>query len=261
VELLAAMQWLGCGSPPVVQVQEYSESEDSDMTTLGERQLRRLGSKIGWSQSGELITKNTSQIVSLQANFEFPEYYTVQFGVSSAVVKSRALITWGVEGNTITRLVSVANGVEVSGAGQSCNVRVVDISDGVIASGVHYTVFIDVVKGTRAFTGQPPTLAVYSATGGVFSVGPLSSTSIPIPLDAGVISVFVTVSTIAGSSAVIAENDIQVAQQTGGTTQKTYDPRDFPEFVPITPGADVVTIFNNNAAQTYQVSVTFGIDG
>ncbi len=223
----------------------------------------------GWSQSGVMHTGSLTDQVSLQAKFPKAESYTVQFGINPSAgalaeaVQAEALISWSVEGNTVTRRVNVANGASVTGTGQAVRVVMADRTVG--GTGKDYVVSVQVAPGSRPSTQQPPTLIPVPAFFNVAPTGGVSDPVIPIPTDAGAISVFVTVTAVGpGGPVASAEGIATVDQQiSGGFTRKTYDPRTA-EWVPLTPGATFLQLHNNNTVISgihLFFSVTFGIDG
>ena len=235
---------------------------------------------LGWSQSGKLTSNDDSGIVSLQAVFPESGDYTVQISLADntqgvvagqpSSVQAEALITWSVEGNNVRRRVTVVNGLTVQGTAQAVYVSVKDKSIGGFATPITYTVNIQVVPGTRASVQQPPTLIsqrvfvgavdTQNPTGYHYFVGPASSVNIPVPLDAGIISVFVTA--FPNPVTVIPQNNAQVQHNGGAGIQKNYDPNVLDGWVPLLPGTSNITLFNNFAAATsIDFTVTFGIDG
>lgn len=234
--------------------------------------------KTGWSAADKMFTGNADRTVNLQATFSEPGPYTVQFGmgiipgqnvlVANVAFKARATIIWTVEGNEISRIVDIGNGVSVSGTGQAVRVVVRDFTDTLPADvGFEYVVSVQVAKGTRPDTGQPPTLSAFDRIDPVNlvikqSLPPLSiSAPIPIPDGAGIISVMVTIASSGASEGMsIPEQAVVVRQSTGGIVLKSYDPRSG-LFIPITPGVQELTVSNLSATLDMVFNVTFGIDG
>jgi hypothetical protein len=234
--------------------------------------VNALEKKTGWSQSGKLRVGSSGNPVTLQAIFKKPGPYTVQIAIPNPFFtsagmafasKATATLIWTVEGNQIVRQVSVGNGVSVQGVGEGVTVIVNDTTDGTAKAvpGIDYDVSISVAYGTRATTQQPPQFDVFDpATGGAFVIAPGGSAFVRIPQNIGVISVLVTAGFPSGTNGVIPPNDVQVVHS-GVVIQKSYDPRILTTFVPVGPGTNLITVNNLNGAQTYDVSITFGIDG
>ncbi len=235
----------------------------------------KYGHSGGWSATGTMRNNGISAASHLQANF-LPEVgrhdpsknYTVQFTVGptknpvtkqiiSVGVNAIAEIKWSVEGNDVRRLVSVANGVSLTGVGEAVRVAVFDRSIGGLVIPADYDVSITVAPGSRPSLNKPVTLASLNGTSFGYSLLAGTSQVIAIPQDAGIISTYVTVADTTAVKAPIANQAAQVA--VGGSDQ-LYDPRDF-TWVPIVPGALNMTLFNNSAAQSMLFNVTFGIDG
>jgi hypothetical protein len=216
----------------------------------------------GWSAHGILTRLNPIRQVGLQAEFPYAGDYTIQFtrdavpaGIS---VRTEALITWSVEGNFVFRRVNVVNGVSVTGTGQAVKVVINDttVDPMAFAPGPDYTVSMQVAPGTRPAVQQPPQLI--PATGPIFAFGP-GTVNIPVPDDAGVISVFGTVVSFSNTPIPSEQAFIQMSDAALNTL-KVYDPRQY-DWVPLAPGTTFITLINATAADTLQFSVTFGIDG
>lgn len=216
--------------------------------------------KSGWQQSGKLTTGNTNKAVTCQADFA-PRagYFTVQIGIDGFVGKSRnteATIIFSVEGGQISRRITVGNGATISGPGQAVRVRVIDKTT-VTPLGSDYGVQIQISPGVRPTTEQPPTLY-----GGFFQQGP-GIVAIPIPQDAGVISVDVEAIMQNAMGAIVAPPPNVVAKllDSAGVALKIYYIGVDATFVPVPPNAAFLEIQNFDAANTALASVIWGIDG
>jgi hypothetical protein len=225
----------------------------------------------GWSNSGTLIAMQPreSTAVQLQAVFEQSGNYTVQFSVdrktfAGVVVNPTAEIIWSCEGNSVRRVVSVVNGLSVSGMGQACKVTIYDATPGTfVFPGVEYVVAAQVVPGVRASNQQPPTfapiIAGYPGIGSIMlSAG--SSVVVDIPQNIGAISTYIT----AGASpvpVVLTEANLQVVQFDAlGIFLKMVDPREM-AWVPLAPSAIHLFFSNRHPTQNILFSLAYGIDG
>jgi len=225
----------------------------------------------GWSATGSLIARQPreTKAVQLQAVFEQSGNYTVQFSVdpktfSGLILNPIAEIIWSCEGNSVRRVVSVINGLSVSGMGQACKVTIYDATPGTfVFPGVEYDVSVQVVPGVRASTQQPPTfapiIAGYPGIGSVIlSAG--SSIVVDVPQNIGAISTYIT----AGASPVpviLSEADLQVVQLDSlGIFLKMTDPREM-AWVPLAPSAVHLYLFNNHPTSNVLFSLAYGIDG
>ena len=222
----------------------------------------------GWSVALPLTCLNPTAFASLQADFDEPDLYTVQFGlfdidgqpnpVIPRVIYTEAIIEWSVAGNTVTRRITVSDGMSISGVGEGVRVRAIDGTIDISMIGVRYGVTITVAKGQRA-SQTPPSLSAYGPQGS-FNVTAGNSFNTPIPRGAGINSVQVSVAnTFTG--AVIPDQGCIVSQSAtnGGNQLKACDARQF-EWIPIAAGATDVTILNNTAVQ-FVVTLYWGIDG
>ena len=235
------------------------------------------GPKNGWGQAGKLLTGNPQSQVTMQAQFDEPGTYTVQFSkadnpASNNPIFTVAIITWSVEGHFLTRKVNVADGVSVSGVGQAVRVQLNDATPNNLGTptGEEYDVSVQVARGVRGTNKQPPILiggesvppsSVGSGgNGGLYTVLNGGTAVIPIPTGSGVISVYVTVAAAPPAPAPIAEMAVLANLNYAGLAFKMWDPRDFPDWVPIVPGTNSISLVNTSG-QTTVWSVAFGIDG
>lgn len=242
----------------------------------------------GWSVTGELQLQSstvdpTGKSVTLQVDFGLTEarYYTIQFSLknpsppfdpatdSGICLRAKATITWTVAGNSTTRIVSVSDGSSISGLGNSVNIQIEDASDNV--SGVEnktYTVSASVSSGSRPTLGgtQPPlyTPREELETTGVnappYPVAAASNVDIPVPENSGANAVFIAIAAT-DPATVFTGNDVSITQQgfSGPSLFRgNYDCCN--KWIPIAPGALVVTVANNTA-DIIEVTPLFGIEG
>jgi len=248
-------------------------SEDLTLPSDGSLGANMVWAKSGgWSATKTLTIGNFTKTGSMQVEFPEADTYTIQFGLgnppvdaSGNPVQTEALILWSVEGNFTSRRVSVANGVSISGVGQAVRVVVLDrtVQYGSNAAPVaaDYDVSILVSKGTRPAVEEPATLVAYPPAGStlaLFVTAGATSVPVPIPQDAGAISVYITA--ISGTATLIPPEVIDANQVIGTLITKSYDPREFDDWVPLSPGAQQI-VLDNTGSDTVYWSVTFGIDG
>lgn len=228
--------------------------------------------KKAWQTSGALTTGNRTQAVRLQCDFEqTPEFYTVQFNLErfepnstpGLAVEALAEILWAVEGNFIRRLVSVNEGVAVSGAGQSVTVKIFDNSS-TAAPSVNYRVSAQIVKGTRAAQSHQPLLYIGN-TGGAGTpeevVAPAGNASYTLPANAGINSVFVACAETDNTGAPIASDEILVSFIASATILQQLNYDGCNQWVPVPPGTEIIGVFNNRGAGNISTTVTYGIEG
>lgn len=133
-------------------------------------EMSLLDKKKGWSANGLLTLGSAQPEISMQADFDEPGPYTLQFDVQypaesnplapeyfEGFPAAQARIFWSVEGNSVERLVTLTPGASISGVGQGVSVKVSDLSTFTTAPTVtvQYPVGIQVVKGPRSAI-QPP---------------------------------------------------------------------------------------------------------
>jgi len=189
--------------------------------------------------------------------------YTVQFNLlnNAPGVQAVALITWTVAGNFVTRRVTVGNGVSVTGTGQAVQVRVIDNSL-VASAGSKYNVSILVAPGVRGSSAEPPTLVVSDPiVGYAIPVAPGASHDFPVPLDAGVTQVYITVQGALDAGGVTLGTS-EAQERGGGLPFKSWDPGQTFFWVPVAPGTDTIRVTTGaTAVSTYAFTCTLGIDG
>lgn len=257
----------------------YSPGEETDMG--GNAQFAKSG---GWSSSFTLKNDGKSNgggavdfLAGRDSNQIPSKNYTVQFSVgqpkdsTGKITTDRinpvAEISWSVEGNTVRRVVSVTNGAAVTGVGQAVKIVVRDQTFQQIATTVSYDVSITVAPGTRPSENQPatfnPTLATQTSTIDVAPGGIPTGVIVPIPVNAGVISAFITV--VPNDNSAIPENSAMViGLDAANVITRKYDPTNA-GFVPILAQTVQLLLVNNLPAgpgvPTLNYAVTFGIDG
>jgi hypothetical protein len=220
--------------------------------------------KTGWSGSGPLIPGDSTGTVHMQADFNNPGPYTIQFNINQPnvleqadeFIRTRAEIVWSVEGNSVRRTIDVVNGTSISGTGQAVHVRVFDESNLVSTEVVPYDVSMQTSRGTRAAVQQPPNYSLDQ-----FLMDPSDQVVTDVPVEVGAISVSVSVSPFTAGQAIL-DNEILVFQTSeSGAVLKAYDPR-VDQWVPLASGCrkiDIVSALTIAAGAFLQI--TFGVDG
>jgi len=225
------------------------------------------------SITGRMVSKSSQGGPSLQCKFDRAGNYTVQFKVSGRAlpiagnIDPVATVNWFLGGNNLSRRLSVYDGASITGCAESVTVTLTDETDVLDFSPIQqYSVTIMTAEGSRAGTQQPPTYAIYqnSNAGGTIRrlgnsyIAPGTNIVVPVPSEAGVISLFATGSDPNGS--VFAEGDLIVRQRNvTGLLVKQYDARNM-GWVPISPQTIDIELINNSAVNAL-MGLTWGIDG
>lgn len=211
--------------------------------------------------------------------------YTIQFStrpVNGAVPASQnptstlATITWTIGGNQIRRQVSVANGQSITGVGAGCTVVVEDttfVRPSFPDPIPDYVVTATLTPGSRGSSGNPPTYFPANhttlpsgaqhpenpASGHLGLAGGINDTAalFEIPMDAGAISVQVTIGTDNNDVANVTISQLNAA----GSQLKTYNNSNYVGFVPLDPQAVAVQITNESTTVQPYFGLCFGIDG
>jgi hypothetical protein len=216
--------------------------------------------KDGWSQSGTLTQGDAIKTVSFQANFPVADYYTLQFNVTAPNDPQvpwipQALIQWSVEGNTVTRIIDIGNGVAISGAAQGVKVIVSDVSTlGIPADARDYGVSIQCTKGSRPSSANGPTLR---APEGVQSLAGAGSVKFDIPANSGVKAAMVFV---APASNPATPMQALMGIDAVGVVSLKWNPNENVGWIPVTPGATDIIVENFDAI-SMDISVVYEIEG
>jgi len=240
-----------------------------------------LDKKVGWSSSNKLVTGDRFKEVSLQADFPRAETYVLQFNKTKILrvinpageklpVRAEAFITWSVEGNSVTRRVSIANGITIQGVAQAVRVIVKDVTDhpfGTVApiAQLEYSVSAQVTPGTRGSNKFPPFLVPNDAWRRVLTIGTPSIT-LPVPQDAGIISfVFEATGVFAGLNKPLIPGTVVAFLQQDTVVVATIIPQSVSEVVPLPPGVDEIRFLFIPAVDPtinqVHFTVLYGIDG
>lgn len=232
----------------------------------------------GWSLSGKLIAGDT-KFHQLQANFDYVGYYTVQFSIEvpevefeSGGIFALADITWTVEGNAITRKISIINGMTISGMGQSVNIKMSDFSSE--DPTIIYNVACSVARGTRPLSGNIPNLSINTETlipeadrrgqSASSVLLPGAARSWDVPPNVGVNSVFISVAPVASVANVYTSLRDMLLGQFELTTQNGVMIDSFNRWIPVLPGTSRVTLQLDAAfvsAAGVRVTPLWGIEG
>jgi hypothetical protein len=264
--------WLtGC----TCQVGEPTEEND-DMGNLIAAQIADMTRSAAMGTLAGLPTAiGAQQQPSLQQNNLEPGEYTVQFqafppadGLGFAAY---AIINWKIAGQQITRKVSVANGVSISGVCEAVDVTLIDVSQtgqfGFPAAtpspnptGIGlYKIGVALSKGTRPNVQQPATLLTAIAEQ---AVAPgVNVVNYKVPTDAGVVAVMITAARLSVAD-VIADNEIAATQlnNSGLVGLSSWYPLQSDRWVPLGVGCTTIGI-SNYSAGTALTQVFWGIDG
>lgn len=243
-----------------------------------------LLSKGAWAGQTTLTVGNINNSLKVTADFKSqgakPGTYTILLNSTQPPngCTPVAVITWSVAGNSVTREVSLGNGVSVTGTGEGFTVTITDATDT-----THYGFFTPpagpgqgdyvvtalVTKGTRGSDGQPPTFIPGAVGNALVDVGPGTynvvaggAVVIPIPQNVGVKSVFVSAIDVNATPNVVTTADGFISQQNGVAVYGNFYPNTN-TWVPIIPGARTLELFNTLAGggHTLAFYVAFGIDG
>jgi hypothetical protein len=265
------------------------DTYDTDQFYSAEEVGAEMEKTGGWSASGELVTGGGDGAgVNLQAVFPNAGNYTLQFSVQRGdtyIVRPTAEITWSVQGNSVNRLVSIGNGLSISGQAEGVSVRIYDSLTENLGFdhwlGLPYLVSMQVVPGTRPNVGQPPTYSPVSYIEENYNDASIETHDIGytlaqvlknrpikilIPENAGAISFlahFIWNAPIAGDEPdeFIPNHHILINQMTGaGYVLATYGHKDAIGFIPLIPGCTQIQIVNRSLMDV-RTSFLFGIDG
>lgn len=170
-------------------------------------------------------------------------------------VRCIATCVFSVGGINIQRQLDVGSGATISMCCDSVTVSVQDATFTVSGpNNLQYNVSATVTRGVRPSVAYPPSLYGQGA-----SITPLSVATIPVPADAGVSSVMVTVfdDTAAATEPVF----LRVQHKIGAFINAEYSAVLQTGFVKIAPGTTSIVLTNLSATDSVSAFVNFGIDG
>jgi hypothetical protein len=203
------------------------------------------------------------QVPSLAVRDLDPGEYTIQFEVyppeDGKGFAAYAIVSWKIDGQQITRKLTVFSGASISGVAEAVDVRIVDVSDigRTSAPPLTYKVEATLAKGVRPTTMQPPTLNTRSAV--IFFNGPNSATY-EIPKNAGVISALVLGSNVDNT---VPPSTLELrasAVDAFSTTLQSWFPIQNLGFIPL-PGNATEVFLEYNGTGQFVVNITWGIEG
>lgn len=262
---LLVLSLFGCANPV------DSDATQDNATTQQDDDMYKKS-----NASTAQLSQGGSAVLNLQEVFAEPEVYTLQFTIYGQQPKAppnpiiaEADISWKVEGNSIERRVTVANGLSISAPCLGVSVRVHDVSAPVFgpfpSPAPTYQVTAAVTRGVRATTAVPPmlepTMREQYDLGPNHGIAPASTYDVVVPSNVGVNGVQVLVNPPPGGLAIGAA---VVQQKIGVVVVKEYILTGTLQdalFVPVVAGVDTLTLINATVANTLYFAVVFGIDG
>lgn len=242
----------------------------------------------GWAGSKSLLMGSDQEALVVQAKVGEPDSFTAQFFLGpgeppfvgpNSPIRPLAEILWTVKGNTTRRLVSVVNGMSITGRADNFNIKVFDFSAPPASPAtVSYSVSVLVSRGQRASGPNYPYLYLNANTGATrgaginFAVpsGVAAGALITVPQNCGINSVwldfYIPVPGIAGVPLNIGNNEVHATQHSSGgvTTVTVGNFESFGKWWPIVSGTDLLRIQNWTGlvgVNTGIVTPIWGIDG
>ena len=240
----------------------------------------RQGAGGAWATSGKLRVGQDLG-VNLQAKFEELNYYTIQFNLLIAagkdpdqLVKPLAEINWITKGVKVRRLVSIVNGLAVSGNAETCNLKMYDW--GALSLGSYeYDVSAQITKGgSRAVNTNLPPQLYTNSTNSPDDPLPRNNLSSSIllasgggvyrhlvPPDCGIQSTWFSArAQAAGNVPTGTDLTIQQVSGPGGVLLQAYDANSKDLWIPLASNATEVRYLNNSA---FNIIITpiWGIEG
>jgi len=288
--LIMTLAYFGCTSNTYETI-TAPQAQDGGTVSYDLSDLPGQGAnkKIGWSASGKLKTGDRTKQVTLQADFPIAGSYTLEFGfnanpLSNVAIKCEAQITWTVEGNFVTRRVSVGDGTTVTGVGQAVRVVLTDTSLqlasqsipiiplGTQPNGVEYDVSVQVAPGTRGSNANPPVWlpntgflpdgSFVQGSVGISVNGAPARISVPSDVGATSVKVVYNPTTLAVPKA-HTDPGLVIFFRQNGSSIALYSLVGETGFVPLIPGTDQISIscLDLTPDAWYQFIAIFGVDG
>jgi hypothetical protein len=224
----------------------------------------------GGSASRDMATQSEQTVALFQeAMMQEGGVYTLAFDIQDpgVPVECVATIRAADKGNYIQRQMNIVKGASISIAGRVFGIYVTDTTPAFLplsgfesptptpGPGTGYVVSVIVERGNRAAESRPPTLY-----GGSAQIASHASLTVPIPENAGVISLEVTAQVAVAFPSSAPNVTVTFTTASGGIF-KQYNPIEYTGFVSAPPGATSVEFVNNDGSNAVNISWTFGIDG
>lgn len=245
-----------------------------------------------YSMSTVLTVGNINEKLVLQCELDEGTMYTIQFTVktpdsiidlsgSGSSFQVLAILEWSVEGNTMRRIISVANGTSVTGAGKNVTIRVFDFSLLNVATTVQYLVSVNVAKTVRPSSQVQPLLAADTVRvlngitqpaappyPGLIRLGndfirAVSSGAemiLDVPQDAGINAFYPIAANSIDSHTLTGFEFTIVARDIVEVPTITWDASSLNKWIPIPPALRTLNI-RNDYSEVLQCGVIFGVDG
>lgn len=254
---------VGCGGEPV-ECDDKGDCTEMHKNLLKSQLSEMRRTRAAGSAATDLPTG--SPIPNIQIDHLDPGLYTVQFEVlppdDGNGFSAYAIVNWKVDGQPITRKLSVFSGASISGVAEAVDIKIVDYSD--TASGAlsaaPYKVGASLSRGQRADIMQPPSLTTNPRA---IPVGAGLSTTFVVPQGAGVTSVMVLTATqlsVTANANPLGVTAHGADNALGVTTQSWYPILQGPGWVPLTPRTTSI-IVQNFDVNDVDVQVLWGIEG
>jgi hypothetical protein len=277
-----------CGGPEKVVIEKTIIEEiaavdaasdvDSDAegrTTMGK----------GFQNTTELQMFNSTPKNAMNVNFgtgdeEDASEYTVSFGITpadsgvlSVDPNVRATVRWNINGVSIQRIVTLGQGMALSGSATGVSVDLQDFSTAEIRANTasEYIVTTMISPGTRPANSYPPTLIPITAEesgtgtidsfGGTYSLLGGQSVEVSVPINAGVRSYYISlgVSSSSNENATVEVVELDLA---GTPLRSYYLTGSTNGFVAISNRTSKIYLGNIDALVTIEyASLTWGIEG
>jgi hypothetical protein len=261
---LALFVFSGC----TIDNQAAASGGNNEASAMSE--LDQYNNLEGWSGNGTLTVADPQKRAKVfgQADFKKTGQYTVQFSVqppksapsSFIEVRAKATVTWSVEGNYVSRQISLYDGASISGVGQAAKIVIEDASIVGFHAGpvtyADYDVSWQVAPGTRPSQNQPPVLNLF----GTWAPGQADAL-IALPQNVGAISTFIE---FASDPVFYATDVITVEILDSATVVQAFSasPGVMPQWRPIPPGAQTIKLTRSNTiGQSPRININLGIDG
>ena len=224
-----------------------------------------------WAQTGTLTTGNTSRIAKMQADLSELEdtYVTIVFGVTppqnGGSFYATATINASINGNPITRQVSVANGTEISIAADAVSIFTVDSTPAALGNANQdYSVTMTVVPTVRSPVVPALLHDATSAQSGPYNVVGGASVSIAVPQGVSVVGAIVTAVSAQTSQVPNVQMQEMTTNNLGAQIVDTYmiglvTPS--PQTVNLVPGANSLKFINKDPANAVNISILWIVQG
>lgn len=227
---------------------------------MAKKVYREKGSLLTTLRTGTVPGQAGQPINSLNVSDLRPATYSIQFqsiNNEEFVPLCEATIVWKVDGQSLTRRITVLDGTVITGLCEGVSVSLRDVTNLFYSippdPPKEYYIMVTICKNTRPSEANAPVLYTLPQA----QINPGNAAIFPVPRGSGVMAYRVLATTHQ------AETELRtvVARCTGVAPTFFYFPLLDNSWIPITPGAEQVLVNNESTTRECTAGVIWAIEG